>query len=222
MEIFMVLEQKKTTVAYRCPHCGAGVLSMVDVFALGADMVKLKCDCGKSEMSIIRQGDGKIRLSVPCILCPKPHSFLLNPAIFFGKDSFFLQCPYSDINICFLGETNLVKAELARTELELLDIMEKNGINDFSALHEDGGELPDPEIQQIVLFVLGELEAENKIHCKCPPQEHNDSEEGKYDIEITNDGILVSCPDCGAKRLISTDNYLDAHSFLYVDDLFLE
>ena len=219
----MVLDTKQTTVAYRCPHCGAGVLSMVDVFSLGADMIKLKCDCHKSEISIVKQGDGKIRLTVPCILCPKPHTFVVSPAIFFGKEQFFLQCPYSDINICFLGEQNHVKAELARCELELLDIMEKNGISDFSALHNDEEEdeaMPDPEIQQIALFVLHELEAEGKIYCRC---EHKDEiPEDKYELEITNDGILVRCRDCGAQRLISTDNYLNAHAFLYTDSLHLE
>lgn len=219
----MVLDKKQTTVAYRCPHCGAGVMSMVDVFTLGADMIKLKCDCHKSEMSIVRQSDGKIKLTVPCILCPKPHSFVVSPTIFFGKEQFFLQCPYSDINICFMGEQNYVKAELARSELELLDIMEKNGITDFSALRNDENEdedLPDPEIQQIALFVLRELEADGKIYCRC---EHcNEIPEDKYEIEITNDGIVVKCRDCGAKRLISTDNYLDAHAFLYTDSLHLE
>lgn len=219
----MVLEKKQTTVAYRCPHCGVGVMSMIDVFILGADMVKLKCDCHKSEMSIIRQSDGKIRLSVPCILCPKPHTFVVSPSIFFGKDIFFLQCPYSDINIGFLGEQNRVKAELARTELELLDMMEKNDITDFSVLHRDEKNLPDPEIQQIVLFVIGELQAEGKIHCKCEKgNAEDDTDADKYEVIVSDDGILVRCRDCGASRLITTDNYLDAHAFLYSDDLYLE
>ena len=38
----MILEAKKTTVAYRCPHCGSGVVSMIRTFSVGADMVKLK------------------------------------------------------------------------------------------------------------------------------------------------------------------------------------
>ena len=55
----MVLESKQTTVAYRCPHCGAGVLSAVGMFSLAADMVKLKCTCGQSEMEIVYSKDGK-------------------------------------------------------------------------------------------------------------------------------------------------------------------
>ena len=84
----MVLNSKQTTVAYRCPHCGAGVMSIVDPFALSADMVKLKCDCGKSEMSVVYSNDGKVRLTVPCIFCPNPHSFVVNSSVFFGKELF--------------------------------------------------------------------------------------------------------------------------------------
>ena len=220
----MVLDTKQTTVAYRCPHCGAGVLSMVNVFSLGADMVKLKCDCHKSEMTIVKQNDGKIRLTVPCILCPKPHNFVVSPSIFFGKDQFFLQCHYSDMNIGFIGDENYVKAELARTELELLDLMEKSGITDFSAIHGDveneSEQLTDPEMQQNVLFVLSELEAEGKIYCHC---EHSDKvDEEKFELEIKNGGVLVTCRDCKAEKLIPTDNSLEAHAFIDSDVLRLE
>ena len=86
----MILEPKKTTVAYRCPECGAGVLSVVDIFALSANRVKLKCDCGKSEMDVVIQSDDKIRLTVPCIFCRKPHVFTVNKQIFYGRDLFVL------------------------------------------------------------------------------------------------------------------------------------
>jgi hypothetical protein len=125
----MVLDPKQTTVAYRCPSCGAGVLSVVGLFNLGADMVKLKCDCGKSEMTMVMTSDKKVRFTVPCILCPKPHNFTVSSNIFFNKELFVLPCPYSDINIAMMGEVNHVKAELSRTELELLDLLEKSGID---------------------------------------------------------------------------------------------
>ena len=120
----MVLDPKQTTVAYRCPHCGTGVISAVNLFSLSADMVKLKCTCGKSELKAVISADKRVRLTVPCMICAKSHSFTLNTTLFFDKDLFAMQCPYSDINIACVGETNQVKAELARGELELLDLME--------------------------------------------------------------------------------------------------
>ena len=169
----MVLKEKHTTVAYRCPFCGSGVMSAVGLFGLSADMVKLKCPCGKSEMQIVRQresaADGTVRLTVPCLLCPKPHTFTLRDAVFFSDDLFTLPCPYSDVNICFTGEINRVKAELARTELELLDMLEQNGIADFSALHGDERDLGDPQVREVVLYVIRELEAEAPTDRSAPP-----------------------------------------------------
>ena len=238
----MVLNEKQTTVAYRCPDCGSGVMSAVGIFKLSADMVKLKCSCGKSEMKIVySKNDGNVRLTVPCLICSSPHTYTVRASLFFKDELFVLPCPYSDVNICMMGEMNEVKAELARTELELLDMLEENGISDFSALHGDEEDFSDPQIRDIVLFVIHDLDAENKIYCKCNPPDAQrlpitepqsygeddsdaflDQSSNRYDAEITKDGILVSCRECHASRMIPTDSMLGAHAFLNCDCLYLE
>ena len=227
----MILNEKRTTVAYRCPECGGGVLSAVGLFKLSADLVKLKCTCGKSELKIFYNRDDTVRLQVPCMICANPHTFTIRTSIFFSDELFVLPCPYSDINICFTGEMNLVKAELARTELALMDLMEEHGLTDFSALHADEETLGDPQIRDIVMFVINDLDEEGKIYCRCHPHtdpapeaariEENDGE-SHYDAEITKDGIQVTCRKCGASRLIPTDSSLSAHAFLNCDSLHLE
>ena len=214
----MILETKQTTVAYRCPHCGAGIMSAVGLFALSADMIKLKCTCGKSELTITYSKDGKVRLTVPCVFCPSPHMFTVNSSLFFGKEMFALQCPYSDFNIAVMGDLNLVKAELARGELELLDMMEQSGLKDLDSLRDDEQALTDPQIREIVMFVINDLDAEGKIFCKCDPTDNG----REYDAEILNDGIRVCCRKCAASRLIPTDSRLGAHAFLNADALHLE
>lgn len=216
----MVLDPKQTTVAYRCPHCGAGVISAVDVFALSADMVKLKCTCHQSEMSVVSCGEGKVRFTVPCLICPTPHVFTLSTSLFFQKDLFTLQCPYaSDLTLALFGEINAVKAELARSELALLDMMEESGLQSFDQLREEEEEvLTDPQILDIVMFVINDMDAEGKIYCKCDPTENGRA----YDADIRPDGVCVSCKKCAASRLIPTDSRLSAHAFLNADALYLE
>ena len=214
----MVLEPKHTTVAYRCPHCGAGVMSAVGAFALSADMVKLKCDCKKSEMTIVHRPDGKVRLTVPCIVCAKPHNFTVSTSVFYGKELFVLPCPYSDVNLAFMGETNLVKAELARSELALLDMLEKSGIENLEDIHGEEEMLTDPQILDIVMFVIHDLDAEGKIYCKCDPADNG----REYDAEVLDEGVRVCCRKCAASRLIPTDSRLGAHAFLNADALHLE
>ena len=227
----MVLDTKQTTVAYRCPKCGAGVISPVGIFALSGDMVKLKCSCKGSEMGIVhRKEDHTVRLTVPCIFCEKPHTFTVNTSLFFSKEMFLLPCPYSDINVGFVGDENLVKAELARTELELLDMLEQNGIENFSSLHgDDEDAITDSQLIDIVNFVIRDLDAEGKIFCTCHPNGREplpedvlEREDCTYDVEFTDDGIKVTCTQCGDTTLIPTDSLLSAHAFLNCDKLILE
>ena len=214
----MVLNTKQTTLAYRCPHCGAAVMTAVNLFHLKGSLVRLKCECGNSSMDAELSGDGKVRLKVPCIICPTPHRFTVSEKVFFESELFVMPCPYSDVNICVMGETNHVKAELSRTELELLDLMEKNGISDFEALHREAeAQVTDPQVLEIVLFVIRDLDEEGKIKCRCA-----EGEEHEYDAEILSEGVRVSCKKCGAFKLIPTNSLLDAHEFLNCNALELE
>ena len=213
----MVLEQKQTTVAYRCPHCGAGVMSIVNLFALSADMVRLKCTCGASDMTVVYTRDKKVHITVPCILCPNPHTFTVSTNVFFKNELFVLPCPYSDINICMMGESNQVKAELARTELELLDLLEESGLDSFDSLHGEHQELTDPQILEIIMYVIHDLDAEGKIFCRCPQ-----GESGDYEVSVEEKHLLITCKKCGAAKVIPTNSLLDAHNFLNADSLTLE
>ena len=212
----MILEPKQTTVAYRCPHCGTGVMSVVGVFSLSAPMLKLKCDCGKSEMTIVKTADGKIRFTVPCLLCPNPHTYTVNSSVVFAKDLFVLPCPYSDVNIAIMGNTEHVKAELSRSELELLDLLEKNGLDSFEALR---GEqyLTDPQVLEIITYVIKELDEEGKIECAC-----KDEAEGDYEIEFLSDTAIIRCKRCGAQKILDIGSTMQAHALLEADKLVLE
>lgn len=214
----MILETKQTTVAYRCPHCGGGVMSAVNPFLLKGSMVRLKCECGKSFLEIQPATEGKVRITAPCMICPKPHHFTVTENIFYGQELFLLPCPYTDVNICIMGEINHVKAELARTELELLDLMEEHGIDSFASLHREAEEVvSDPQVVEIVMYVIRDLDEEGKITCRCAK-----GEEHEYDAELTREGVKVSCPKCGAKKVIPTDSLVQAHEFLHCDALYLE
>ena len=213
----MVLQTKQTTVAYRCPHCGAGVMSAVNPFVLKGSMLRLKCECGESFMEISPAEGGKLRLCVPCIICPKPHRFTVSESVFYGQELFALPCPYTDFNIGVMGEINHVKAELSRTELELLDLMEKNGIDSFEALHgTDEEALPDPQVLEIVLYVIKDLDEEGKIFCRC-----KEGEAREYDAEVLPEGVKVTCKTCGASKIVPTASMVEAHDFLHSDALYL-
>ena len=213
----MVIEPKQTILAYRCPHCGKGVVSAVGMFSLKADMLKLKCECGGSALTVTMSQDDKIRLNVPCIVCPTGHNYTVSKNIFFGRELFMLQCPYTDVNLCFMGEYDNVCRELERTELELLDMLGEENLSALSGESESEKEiLSDPQIVDIIMFVIRDLDEEGKIECKCTDGE------GDYEVEILEDRIEVSCKKCGASQTIPTDSLLGAHAFLHSDKLILQ
>ena len=174
----MVLQQKQTTVAYRCPECGSIVLSLVGVFALSADMIRLKCPCGQSEMEILYTKDKKVRLTVPCFACPTAHSYLISSSLFFEKELFTLPCAYSGLDICFIGHKEQVQEAIQKAEEELLDMLGDVDFEEYAKARGERRELTDPQILDIVMYVVHELEDEGAIHCHCP------EEEGDYTVEI--------------------------------------
>jgi len=211
----MVLEHKQTTVAYRCPECGASVMSMVGIFALTADMIRLKCPCGGSEMEIIYTKDRKVRMNVPCFLCPTPHSYMISSGIFFDRDIFRLPCSYSGVDICFIGKQDQVQKAMEEADRELLEMLGETTFEQLTANRGENLELADPHIADIVMYVVRELADEGRILCNCP-------DEGDYEVEIHDEFIRIRCKQCGAKKDISIQSTLQAQDFLECDELVLE
>jgi hypothetical protein len=179
-------------------------------------MIKLKCDCGGSEMTLVHTKDQKVRFTVPCIFCPNPHHFTLSSHSFFEKEMFALPCPYSGMNVAVMGDTDRVKAELARSELELLELLEENNAESFSSLHKEQG-FDDPQVLEIITYIVKELDAEGRINCLC-----ESDEEGDYELEFLPDAVRISCKRCGASATLPTNSLIDAYEILGADSLELK
>lgn len=206
----MILNQKQTTIAYRCPHCGATVISLVGVFALTADMLRLKCPCGESELTVVYTKEKKVRLTVPCFLCPSPHHYTVSSSLFFESEILAFPCAYSGVDICFCGQKEKVDAALAQSEKELLELLDGASVRDLAQQNGGArGTLSDPQILDIVMYVIHELQAEGEIACRC------EGGHGHYHVEILDDCVRVSCADCGAKTDIPADSIVSANAFLH-------
>lgn len=219
----MILSANETTLAYRCPHCGATVFSLVGVFALSGDMLKLRCSCGKSETIITYTPDKKIRLAVPCIACPKPHYYTLGQNSFFTRsnDVFRLPCPYAGIDICFIGKKEDVMTAVDKANDELLELMKSAGMEDISRMRGDEAEEDEllsenPLLDDVVFYVLKDLEAENAIHCNCK------DEKGEYTYRMHHGRVTVECEKCHAMATLPMAGVNSADSFLEITSLTLE
>ena len=212
----MILNSRQATVAYRCPYCGVNTISMVGIFSLSGDMFKLKCKCGKSELTITYTSDRKIRLNVPCLICPKSHNYVISSNTFFEKESFNLSCTYTSIDICFIGTHEVVTDEIKKSDVELNNMLHDAGMDDFEFLK---SELPlnDPQIEDIVRYMLVELDEEGKLNCECI-----NHEESLYDFEFKDNSVDIFCRTCGASQKIPMSSVTNANDFLNCDELNLK
>ena len=213
----MILDRKETTVAYRCPECGAGVVSLVGAFSLSADMIRMRCSCGGSELTVQYRNDKRVRLTVPCLFCPTPHSFTLSDEVFFKRELTTLPCAYTGFSVCFIGAKNDVVSALSRSEAELLELFGDDAQTDLDSMRRAGRMIPltDPQVFDIVNFVVHDLQDEGRITCRC-------EDGGDYKIKIDDCSIRVECERCGASAVFPADSVTTASEFLLADSLHLE
>lgn len=222
----MILEQKQTHVAYHCPHCGMAVLGYVGEFALVADMLKIKCDCGQSALTVTYTNDKKIRLAVPCLFCENPHHFVVSQEVFFGKDIFLLGCPYMGMDVCFVGKPAPLQTALNESAKALNEFFEKNGLvlpaneereeakaDPAPSSEEEEAVFPDEQVYDVIHFLVKDLEADGCIDCPCGT--------GPYETELVAGGIRVFCAECGAEYFFPVESESQAEAFLSLNELVL-
>jgi len=220
----MIIGDKSTSVAYRCPACGSFVVSMVGVFSLSADMIKLKCTCGQSEMTLTRIPGQKVQLTVPCLTCPSPHSYQVSTDVFFSRDLLRLGCHYTDMDVCFIGGKDALMKAIEESDRELLKLMQEIGVEDFHTL--EGGDILSPDhlddsasLYSLARFLLCELEDEGKVVCRC--REHAP---GSGELELLEDeenSIRFVCADCGASAVYPADELFSPDGSFRTDKLYL-
>ena len=210
---------KHTHIAYRCPDCGTAVIGLVGKFALHANMLRLKCSCeDAAALDVNLTGDGKIKLSVPCLFCRQNHAYTVSESLFFDKDKFLLSCPYSGMDIAFIGGESVINEELSRTEKELnmlMSSLEAEELKDIQPQEMTEGEiLPDPAVYDTLRFIVKDLESEGKVKCPCG--------EGSYDLRFIDGGIQVYCERCGASHDFAATSPSIAEEYLGIDEIVLK
>lgn len=216
----MIIDKKESALAYRCPICGNSVISMVGIFSLSGDMVKLKCKCGGSETVLTYGSDRKLRLNVPCLVCEKPHNYTLNLNTFFREDNevFRLPCSYTGIDLCFIGKEKAVRKALNDATEELMQMMEDAGLDDLEDLHNfENSSSPDYLVDEVISFILADMKEEGSIHCRC-----KDPERASYKFKVMDDGVRIYCESCGALEDFPIVGEASALDFLKTDEIFLE
>ncbi len=208
-------EKKGVSIAYRCPECFESIYGLVGEFAYQYGMLRIKCTCEESNLDITPKADGKIQLSVPCLYCKQNHTFTVSRGLFFDRDLFTLACPYTNMNICFIGKDEQVCGEVEKNADEisaLVSRLELEGASDLQPEEMSDAEiLPDASVYDLIRLVLKELEADGCVDCPC----HS----GSYDLRYTDTSIQAFCPECGATYDFDISTSAVTHEHLNLDKI---
>ncbi|MBR5309445.1 MAG: hypothetical protein IKU43_11795 [Clostridia bacterium] len=185
--------QNRITVAARCCECCAEIETEISVFNLSGGKIRAVCpNCGKSALEITLSQDGKVRLSVPCVACPHPHPFTLSAETMFTKELFILQCSFTRLDICFMGQKNKVKEAMIKNGKELRTMMALGEEDDASA----DEEILSAEMYErikVVLTFIEECANNGNITCKC----RNNKTAPGIEVQLENDAAVLVCKECG-------------------------
>ena len=104
-------------------------------------------------------------------------------------------------------ESEKLSALLSAFDAETLSDIQPQEMNDEEIL-------PDPVVYDTIRFLVRDLEAEGKISCPCG--------RGSYDFRLTDEGVQVVCPDCGAAYEFIASSPEAAEAYLSLDSLRLK
>lgn len=205
------IRDKTCVIASRCPECGAIIAERISIFSISGGQHIIKCKiCGKSHMTISLSADGKVRLSVPCLVCPHPHPYTLASANFFMRELFILQCSYSGLDICFIGSEEKVDEALKLSAKQLKELFDEQNDAEVS------NNFLNADVMQEVMYAVEELAITNRIRCSCSCGEPN------LAIIVDYDKVHLSCKDCGCKKTLYASEASDAESLSALKSLTLE
>lgn len=203
------ISDKTTVVASRCPECGAIIADRINIFNMSCGHHNIKCKiCGKSNLTISMSADGKVRLSVPCLVCPHPHPYTLASTSFFNKDLFLLQCSYSGLDVCFIGEEEKVDEALRLSAKQLKELFEEQ------KKEESSQNFLDAEVMQEVMYSVEELAITNRIKCDCG--------EPNLAIVVDYDKVHISCKDCNCSATLFASEKADIDTAADIKGLLLQ
>ncbi len=201
-------------IAYRCPKCATANVGFLGGLASVSDMLRLRCECGEYALDIKREGEGRVRLNVPCVFCKAYHSYVISSSILARENVTRLSCPTSSQDILFIADSEKLQAELDRSADELSKILTSFEAEDLSDIQPEDvpeGESFDPAIYDVLNFVIRDLEDAGKISCPCGA--------GEYELRYADWGARVSCKRCEASYDFFATSAATAGLYLDIDEV---
>lgn len=188
------MDLQTTAIAYICPSCGATVTKDINIFSLSGGL-DILCRCGE-KLSVKVTPERKVHLSVPCLACPENHTTRLSSASFFSRDLFTVQCPYTALDICFVGKRDKVMKAVNDNKKYLEETFsQQQGEPEDDVLKELYDKYDNPIVMNDILLLIRDFITDQAIECDCDSSD-------KLGIDICRDRVRLTCSGCGKSREI--------------------
>ena len=177
-------QDEKRFLSYICPACRQSVIVERDLFTLAASKNRIKCPCGKSELTVEFMPN-RVQMSVPCLFCGRDHSVSCSSQAFVREKALAFSCAASGLDCCYVGEEGPVYAATARLE-QAVDKLEEE-----SAEH---GAFLDEIVMHEVLSEIKDIAARGGVSCACGSK--------RWTFRVNYSSVDLICADCGAEMRI--------------------
>lgn len=189
----MLVEYNKS-IAYICPYCGRLTERDISLFDLPKNGAVFSCSeksCGAKVVTISSKKD-KYIAEVLCTACGEKHRFTLKHSSFWRKELLVLTCPETTVDIMFIGEKERIEDELKKQNALYREAEAEICAN------------PEISIYFDIIREINNIAKNNKIVCAVCGS-------GDFDLELTDEGVLISCRDCSAQKIIpvSVDSLME-------------
>lgn len=183
-----------TTLAIRCPECGALEFHNLSRFALsGQGNFQVKCSsCGSFLLGLIRKKPHSYWLQIPCVLCETKHIREISGTSLWTGKTVNLTCPESGLELGFIGRAEEVK-KLAQTldpglESLIEDMLSDEDFNNSEVMHE-------------VMQRLQDIADNGGLFCQCGNE--------RIEVDVFVDRLELHCPECDSINIIYAETEED-------------
>ena len=195
-QYYHMIELKHKCIGVRCPVCGKNVIEHINKFQFssGADFTCTDCN---TPLFSIKKGTSGSNIFLNCFACGETHSFAISRNSFFSDNPASFGCKENKVDVLFIGSFEDVDTAL----FQLSEEMEILTNQYYSNLEKSYG-----TFRAAALRILEEKAKEKRIICLC----------GSYELSLkmSEDGIYLVCPQCGASEFIPTSGEDDIKALM--------
>ncbi len=172
-------------LSYTCPFCGQTTTRRIIPFHLSGKNAVFSCGSArcKNEIFTIIEKKNKYIIEYLCAACGGVHRFTISTNGFWSKDIILLTCPETGLSMISFGTEKNVGESLKET----FDLYKKAE----EELYSD----PSLKLYFDIVGAVNDIAKSGSVICTgCT--------KNTADIELIDDSVLITCRNCGAKKLL--------------------